>query len=94
MSGDAPEVLLAAGDPLPRGHRPRCLSAVESAGQPEDQPEDQPEEEDGGRKKEGDGSHAAPLRRSGAFRVHGHSYDPFKRHSWGPDRERQDPLST
>lgn len=89
MSGDAPEVLLAAGDPLPRGRRPRCLSAVESA----ERPDDQREEEDGRRKKEGDGGHAVPLRRSGAFRVHGHSYDPFKRHSWGPDRERQDPLS-
>lgn len=88
MSGDAPEVLLAARDPAPRGRRPRCLSAVESLSA------EPPEEDAGGRRKEADGAPAVPLRRSGAFRVHGHSYDPFKRHSWGPDRAHQEPLST
>ncbi|XP_032010112.2 rho guanine nucleotide exchange factor 2 isoform X6 [Hylobates moloch] len=43
--------------------------------------------------KEGNGSHAVPLRRSGAFRAHGRNYDVFKRHSWGPGRELEDPLN-
>ncbi|XP_020768108.2 rho guanine nucleotide exchange factor 2 isoform X3 [Odocoileus virginianus] len=46
-----------------------------------------------GKNKEGEAFHAVPLRRSGAFRAHSHKYDPFKRHSWGPGRELQDPLS-
>ncbi|XP_045401286.1 rho guanine nucleotide exchange factor 2 isoform X2 [Lemur catta] len=85
MNRAVPEVFLAGGDSVPRGGTRRCLSAVESREQLEE------EEEEG--KKEGNGSHAVPLRRSGAFRAHGHNYDSFKRHSWGTSRELQDPLS-
>ncbi|XP_070353738.1 rho guanine nucleotide exchange factor 2 isoform X3 [Equus asinus] len=86
MNRDVPEVFLTGGEPVPQGHTRRCLSVVESREQLEEE-----EEEEG--KKEGDGFHAVPLRRSGAFRAHSHNYDPFKRHSWGPGRELQDPLS-
>ncbi|KAK2507592.1 hypothetical protein MC885_021599, partial [Smutsia gigantea] len=87
MNRDIPEVFLAGGDPVPHGYTRRCLSVVETRSQLE-------EEEEEGKRKEGDGSHAVPLRRSGAFRAHNHTYDPFKRHSWGPGRELQDPLSS
>ncbi|XP_012664083.2 rho guanine nucleotide exchange factor 2 isoform X1 [Otolemur garnettii] len=87
MNRAVPEVFLAGGDLVPQGHIRRCLSAVESREQLEE------EKEDEGKKKEGNSSHAVPLRRSGAFRAHGHNYDSFKRHSWGPDREPQDSLS-
>ncbi|XP_074205662.1 rho guanine nucleotide exchange factor 2 isoform X2 [Camelus bactrianus] len=90
MNRDVPEVFLAGGDLVPQGHTRRCLSVVESREQLEEEKE---EEEEEGKKKEGNGLHAVPLRRSGAFRAHDHSYDPFKRHSWGPGRELQDPLS-
>ncbi|KAI5164841.1 Rho Guanine Nucleotide Exchange Factor 2 [Manis pentadactyla] len=87
MNRDIPEVFLTGGDLVPQGYAPRrCLSVVETRSQPE-------EEEEEGKKTEGDGSHAVPLRRSRAFRTHNHTYDPFKRHSWGPGRELQDPLS-
>ncbi|EPQ08596.1 hypothetical protein D623_10031974 [Myotis brandtii] len=88
MNRDVPEVPLTGGDLVPQGHTRRCLSVVESREQLEE------EEEEEGKKKERDGFHAVPLRRSGAFRAHNHSYDPFKRHSWGPDREPQDQLSS
>ncbi|XP_053460571.1 rho guanine nucleotide exchange factor 2 isoform X4 [Nycticebus coucang] len=87
MNGAIPEVFLAGGDLIPQGHIRRCLSAVESREQLEE------EKEDERKKKEGNSSHAVPLRRSGAFRAHGHNYDSFKRHSWGPDREPRDSLS-
>lgn len=83
MNRDVPEVFLAGGDPLPHGHTRRCLSVVESREQLEE--EEAPQE--------GHGVHAVPLQRAGAFRAHSHHYDPFKRHSWGPDREQRDPLS-
>lgn len=87
MNRDIPEVFLTGGDLVPQGYAPRrCLSVVETGSQPE-------EEEEGGIRTEGDGSYAVPLRRSRAFRTHNHTYDPFKRHSWGPGRELQDPLS-
>lgn len=85
MNRDVPEVSLTGGDLVPQDHTPCCLSVVESREQQEE------EEEEG--KKERDGFHAVHLRRSEAFRAHSHSYDPFKRHSWGPDREHQDQLS-
>uniref|UniRef100_A0A667I359 Rho guanine nucleotide exchange factor 2 n=1 Tax=Lynx canadensis TaxID=61383 RepID=A0A667I359_LYNCA len=88
MSGDFPKEFLAGGDLVSRGHSRRCLSVDESRAQLEEEEE---EEEQEGKKKEGDGFHAVPLRRSGAFRAHSHH--PFKRHSWGPDRDLQDPLS-
>nr|XP_035923374.1 uncharacterized protein LOC118519799 [Halichoerus grypus] len=88
MNGDVPEVFLAGGDLVPQGHTARCLSVVESREQLEED-----EEEEEGKTEEGDGFHAVPLRRSGAFRAHGHNHNPFKRHSWGPGRELQDPLS-
>nr|XP_030866662.1 rho guanine nucleotide exchange factor 2 isoform X1 [Gorilla gorilla gorilla] len=44
--------------------------------------------------KEGNGSHAVPLQRSGAFRAHGRNNDVFRRHSWGPGRELEGPLNT
>lgn len=87
MSRDVPEVFLAGGDPLPHGHTRRCLSVVESREQLEEEEEDEEET------KEGHGFHAVPLRRTGAFRAQSHHYDPFKRHSWGPDGKQQDPLS-
>ncbi|KAM8814686.1 rho guanine nucleotide exchange factor 2 isoform 3-T3 [Rhynchonycteris naso] len=87
MSRDVPEVSLTGGDLVPQDHIHCCLSAVESREQLE---EEEKEEE---KKKGRDAFHAVPLRRSGAFRAHTHNYDPFKRHSWGPDREHQDPLS-
>ena len=90
MNGDVPEVFLAGGDVVPQGHTRRCLSAVESREQLEEEEE---EEAAAGKTDEGDGFHAVPLRRSGAFRAHGHNHNPFKRHSWGPGRELQDPLS-
>lgn len=86
MSGDVPEPFLAGGDVAPQGHTHRHLSEGEPGAQ-------LAEEEEQGTRKEGDGSHAVPLRRSGAFRAHSHSYNPLKRHSWGPDRNLQDPLS-
>ncbi|XP_029083484.1 rho guanine nucleotide exchange factor 2 isoform X1 [Monodon monoceros] len=86
MNKDVPEVLLTGGDLVPQGHTRRCLSVVESREQLE-------ENEEEGEKKERDGSHAIPLRRSRAFRAYSHNYDPFKRHSWGPGKELQDPLS-
>ncbi|XP_039107302.1 rho guanine nucleotide exchange factor 2 isoform X2 [Hyaena hyaena] len=86
MSRDVPELFLAGGDVAPQGHTHRHLSVGEPGAQLE-------EEEQQGTRKEGDGSHAVPLRRSGAFRAHSHSYNPLKRHSWGPDRNLQDPLS-
>ncbi|XP_033713237.1 rho guanine nucleotide exchange factor 2 isoform X1 [Tursiops truncatus] len=86
MNKDVPEVLLTGGDLVPQGHTRRCLSVVESREQLE-------ENEEEGEKKEGDGFHAVPLRRSRAFRAYSHNYDPFKRHSWGPGKELQDPLS-
>ncbi|KAF7460704.1 Hypothetical predicted protein [Marmota monax] len=92
MNRAVPEEFLAGGDPVPRGRTRRCLSAVESREQPEEE-EKENEEEKEGQKKEGNGFHAVPLRRSGAFRAHSHTYDPFKRHSWEPGREFQDPLS-
>ncbi|XP_024604082.1 rho guanine nucleotide exchange factor 2 isoform X1 [Neophocaena asiaeorientalis asiaeorientalis] len=85
MNKDVPEVLLTGGDLVPQGHTRRCLSVVESGEQLEEN------EEEG--EKERDGSHAVPLRRSRAFRAYSHNYDPFKRHSWGPGKELQDPLS-
>ncbi|XP_032470356.1 rho guanine nucleotide exchange factor 2 isoform X1 [Phocoena sinus] len=85
MNKDVPEVLLTGGDLVPQGHTRRCLSVVESREQLEEN------EEEG--EKERDGSHAVPLRRSRAFRAYSHNYDPFKRHSWGPGKELQDPLS-
>ncbi|XP_072864285.1 uncharacterized protein [Chlorocebus sabaeus] len=85
MNRAVPDVFLAGGDQVPRGHTRRCLSAVESR--------EQLEEEEAGEIKEGNGSHAVPLRRSGAFRAHGRNYDVFKRHSWGPGRELEDPLT-
>lgn len=89
MNGDVPEVFLAGGDLVPQGHTARCLSVVESR----EQLEEDEEEEEEGKTEKGDGFHAVPLRRSGAFRAHGHNHNPFKRHSWGPGRELQDPLS-
>ncbi|XP_059789602.1 rho guanine nucleotide exchange factor 2 isoform X1 [Balaenoptera ricei] len=89
MNKDVPEVFLTGGDLVPQGHTRRCLSVVESR----EQLEENEEEEEEGEKKEGDGFHAVPLRRSRAFRAHSHNYDPFKRHSWGPGKELQDPLS-
>ncbi|KAM9241845.1 uncharacterized protein PS065_000818 [Dugong dugon] len=86
MNRVVPEVFLADGDLVPQGHTRRCLSMVESGEQLE-------EEEEEERQEEGTGFPAVPLRRSGAFRAHRYNYDPFKRHSWGPDREVQDPLS-
>ncbi|XP_044800190.1 rho guanine nucleotide exchange factor 2 isoform X2 [Bubalus bubalis] len=91
MNREVPEVFLAGGDLVPRGHTRRCLSAVESRAQLEEEEEGENEKE--GRKKESEAFHAVPLRRSGAFRAHSHDYDPFKRHSWGPGRELQDPLN-
>ncbi|XP_053064747.1 rho guanine nucleotide exchange factor 2 isoform X1 [Acinonyx jubatus] len=92
MSGDFPKEFLAGGDLVSRGHSRRCLSVDESRAQLEEEEEEEEEEqEQEGKKKEGDGFHAVPLRRSGAFRAHSHH--PFKRHSWGPDRDLQDPLS-
>uniref|UniRef100_A0A3Q1M9W2 Rho guanine nucleotide exchange factor 2 n=1 Tax=Bos taurus TaxID=9913 RepID=A0A3Q1M9W2_BOVIN len=91
MNREVPEVFLAGGDLVPRGHTRRCLSAVESRAQLEEEEEEENQRE--GRKKEGEAFHAVPLRRSGAFRAHSHNYDPFKRHSWGPGRELQDPLN-
>lgn len=85
MNKDVPEVLLTGGDLVPQGHTRRCLSVVESGEQLEEN------EEEG--EKERDGSHAVPLRRSRAFHAYSHNYDPFKRHSWGPGKELQDPLS-
>nr|XP_024653866.1 rho guanine nucleotide exchange factor 2 [Macaca nemestrina] len=85
MNRAVPDVFLAGGDQVPRGHTRRCLSAVESR--------EQLEEEEAGEIKEGNGSHAVPLRRSGAFRARGRNYDVFKRHSWGPGRELEDPLT-
>ena len=90
MNGDAPEVSITGGDLVSQDHIHCCLSVVESREQLEEEEEE--EEEEGG-EKERDGFHAVPLRRSGAFYSRSHSYDPFKRHSWGPDREHQDPLS-
>ncbi|KAM9693026.1 rho guanine nucleotide exchange factor 2 isoform 2-T2 [Dama dama] len=92
MNREVPEVFLAGGDPVPRGHTRRCLSAVESRAQLEEEEEEEENEKEG-EKREGKAFHAVPLRRSGAFRAHSHNYDPFKRHSWGPGRELQDPLS-
>ncbi|XP_032701074.1 rho guanine nucleotide exchange factor 2 isoform X1 [Lontra canadensis] len=92
MNGDVPEVFLAGGDLVSQGHTRRCLSAVESREQLEEDEEEEEEEEEGKTEK-GDGFHAVPLRRSGAFRAHGHNHSLFKRHSWGPGREHQDPLS-
>ncbi|CAM9274663.1 unnamed protein product [Rangifer tarandus platyrhynchus] len=92
MNREVPEVFLAGGDLVPRGHTRRCLSVVESRAQLEEEEEEEENEKEG-EKKEGEAFHAVPLRRSGAFRAHSHSYDPFKRHSWGPGRELQDPLS-
>ncbi|XP_035135452.1 rho guanine nucleotide exchange factor 2 isoform X4 [Callithrix jacchus] len=85
MDRAVPEVFLEGGDQVPQGHTRRCLSAVESR--------EQLEEEEVGEMKEGNGSHAVPLRRSGAFRAHSRNYDLFKRHSWGPGRELEDPLN-
>ncbi|XP_059000915.1 rho guanine nucleotide exchange factor 2 isoform X4 [Mustela lutreola] len=94
MNGDVPEVFLAGGDLVSQGHTRRCLSAVESGEQlEEDEEEDEEEEEEEGKTQKRDGFHAVPLRRSGAFRAHGHNHSPFKRHSWGPGREHEDPLS-
>ncbi|VFV35436.1 kiaa0651 protein [Lynx pardinus] len=90
MSGDFPKEFLAGGDLVSRGHSRRCLSVDESRAQLEEEEEEEEEEQEG-KKKEGDGFHTVPLRRSGAFRAHSHH--PFKRHSWGPDRDLQDPLS-
>ncbi|XP_011783896.1 PREDICTED: LOW QUALITY PROTEIN: uncharacterized protein LOC105502129 [Colobus angolensis palliatus] len=84
MNRAVPDVFLTGGAQVPRGHTRRCLSAVESR---------ELEEEEAGEIKEGNGSHAVPLRRSGAFWAHGRNYDVFKRHSWGPGRELEDPLS-
>ncbi|XP_043732093.1 rho guanine nucleotide exchange factor 2 isoform X2 [Cervus elaphus] len=92
MNREVPEVFLAGGDLVPRGHTRRCLSAVESRVQLEEEEEEEENEKEG-EKREGEAFHAVPLRRSGAFRAHSHNYDPFKRHSWGPGRELQDPLS-
>lgn len=75
-----------SADLLPRGPPRRCVSVLEST---------EPlggEEEEQERATLGDGSNGVPLRRLGAFRGHNYGYDPFKRHSWGPDRELQDPV--
>ncbi|XP_032173121.1 rho guanine nucleotide exchange factor 2 isoform X5 [Mustela erminea] len=97
MNGDAPEVFLAGGDLVSQGYTRRCLSAVESGEQleedEEEDEEEEEEEEEEGKTEKRDGFHAVPLRRSGAFRAHGHNHSPFKRHSWGPGREHEDPLS-
>ncbi|XP_048212399.1 rho guanine nucleotide exchange factor 2 isoform X3 [Perognathus longimembris pacificus] len=95
MNTTVPEVFLAGGDLVPQSRIRRCLSAVESREQLEEEEEEGEEEEEEreGKKEEENGFHTLTLRRSGAFRAHSHTYDPFKRHSWGPDREPQDPLS-
>lgn len=90
MSAEAPEVFLAAGDPVPTGRTRRCLSAVESREQLEEDGEEEEKEE---ASEKDNGVHAVSLRRAGAFRARNHSYDPFQRHSWGSGRELQDPLS-
>ncbi|XP_027630281.1 rho guanine nucleotide exchange factor 2 [Tupaia chinensis] len=90
MNRVVPEAFLAGGEPVPQGRTRRCLSAVESRDQLEEEEED---EEEGRERKEMNSSHAVPLRRSGAFRAHSHTYDPFKRHSWGSGREHQDPMT-
>ncbi|XP_069865150.1 rho guanine nucleotide exchange factor 2 isoform X2 [Dipodomys merriami] len=91
MNTAVPEVFLAGGDLVPQSRTRRCLSAVESREQLEEEEEEEEERE--GKKEVENGIYASSLRRSGAFRAHSHTYDPFKRHSWGPDRELQEPLN-
>lgn len=92
MNRSAPEESLGGEDPEPQGHTQCCLPAVE----PKEQLEEEKDEEEEGKKgkqEDSDGFHTSPLRRSGAFRAHSHTSDPFKRHSWGPGKEFQDPVS-
>lgn len=92
MNKSAPEGSLAGEGPVSRGRTQCCLSEIESR----EQLEEEEDEEDSGRKRkqeDGDGAYASPLRRSGAFRTHSHTNDSFKRHSWGPDKDLQDPMS-
>lgn len=84
MNRSAPE------DPVPQSHIQRCLSAVESREQVEEEEGEERKKED---QEDSDGLHASPLRRSGAFRAHSYTNDSFKRHSWGPGKEFQDPMS-
>uniref|UniRef100_A0A673SQD9 Signal sequence receptor subunit 2 n=1 Tax=Suricata suricatta TaxID=37032 RepID=A0A673SQD9_SURSU len=93
MSTDDSEVFLSGGDLVPQGHSHRCLSVDEARAQLEEEEDIEEDAEQEGTRKEGDVFHAVSLRRSGAFRAHSHSDSPFKRHSWGPDRGLQDPLS-
>ncbi|KAM4860848.1 rho guanine nucleotide exchange factor 2 isoform 2-T2 [Thomomys bottae] len=98
MNTAVPEVFLAGGDLVPQSRTRRCLSAVESREQLEEEEQEQETEEEEaeereGKKEEENGFHASPLRRSGAFRAHSHTFDSFKRHSWGPDREPLDLLN-
>lgn len=75
---------------MPQSHIQRCLSAVESREQVEEEEGEERKKED---QEDSDGLHASPLRRSGAFRAHSYTNDSFKRHSWGPGKEFQDPMS-
>lgn len=79
-------------DPVPHSPAQCCSSAAEST---EQLGEEENEEEKGkeGKQDDSDGFHVSPLRRSGAFRAHSHTTDTFKRHSWGPGKEFQDPIS-
>lgn len=94
MNKSAPEESLIGEGPVSRGHTQCCLSEVESSQHLE---EEEVEEESGRKRKQkqedSDGAHASPLRRCGAFRTHNHTNDFFKRHSWGPGKDLQDPMS-
>ncbi|XP_051055304.1 rho guanine nucleotide exchange factor 2 isoform X3 [Phodopus roborovskii] len=92
MNRSAPEESLVGEDPAPQGHTQCCLSAVESREQLEEE-EDEEEEGKKGKQEDNDGFYTSPLRRSGAFRAHSNTSDSFKRHSWGPGKEFQDPVS-
>lgn len=75
-------------DPVPPGLSQCCPPAVESREQLEEVEGREENQEDNN-----DGFHTSLLRRSGAFRARSHTSDSLKRHSWGPGKEFQDPIS-
>lgn len=88
MNRSVPGEPFIGEDPVPHGLPQCCPAAVESREQLEEVEGREENQEDNK-----DGFHTSLLRRSGAFRARSYTTDSFKRHSWGPGKEFQDPIS-
>lgn len=88
MNRSVPGESFIGEDPVPHDLPPCCPAAVEFREQLEEVEGQEENQEDNS-----NGFHTSLLRRSGAFRARSHINDSLKRHSWGPGKEFQDPIS-